>query len=171
MERSWILVGMMGAGKSAIGRSIASTSGRTFIDTDLLLQGRFGRPVGQIFEVYGERTFRDHETSILKSLEPGANIVSTGGGIVLAEANWAEFRRLGTTVYLNASVETLVARLAASKKKRPLLQGQEWESKLRQILEGRAALYGRADLCVNVTDCDIEQAAMRVVSAISEANS
>ena len=78
MERCWILVGMMGAGKTSVGRALAERSGRPFRDTDLMLQTRFGRPVSQIFRVYGESTFRDHETSILRSLEPEACILSTG---------------------------------------------------------------------------------------------
>ena len=121
MERGWILLGMMGAGKSSIGRNLAEASHRPFLDTDLLLQNRLGRPVSQIFQVYGEATFRDHETSILRNLEPEPVVLATGGGIVLREENWTEMRRLGITVFLDAAFETLTERLARSKKKRPLL--------------------------------------------------
>src|SRR5690349_9612051 len=111
MERCWILVGMMGAGKSSVGRALAEASGRPFLDTDLMLQNRLGRPITQIFQVYGEETFRDHETSILRSLEPHPAIVSTGGGIVIREANWSEMKRLGLVIYLKARPETLISRL------------------------------------------------------------
>src|SRR5437868_3400733 len=100
MERTWVLVGMMGAGKSAVGRALAGLAAREFVDTDQLLQNRFGRPVSQIFQHYGEETFRDHETNILRGLAPGRFVLSTGGGIVLREANWLEMRRLGVVIYL-----------------------------------------------------------------------
>src|SRR5690349_9779443 len=108
MERCWILLGMMGAGKSAVGRALAELSGREFVDTDLLLQQRLGRPISQLFAVYGEDAFRDHETSILRSLEPLPVVLATGGGIVVREENWSELRRLGTTIYLRATPETII---------------------------------------------------------------
>src|SRR5580658_4293007 len=126
MNRCWILVGMMGAGKSSIGRLLAESTGRSFVDTDLILQQRLGRPISQIFQIYGEEAFRDHETSVLKGLEPSMSVISTGGGIVLRDENWAEFNRLGQTIFLDASIETLIGRLAVSKKKRPLLQVEDW---------------------------------------------
>lgn len=166
MEKSWILVGMMGAGKSAIGRALATESGREFIDTDSLLQNRFGRPISHIFEIYGEEAFRDHETSILKSLTPGATVVSTGGGVVLKECNWAELHRLGVTIYLEATLKTLITHLEASKKKRPLLEGDHWEDKVGTILSARKHLYQQADLTVSVDDADLPQVLARVMDAL-----
>lgn len=168
MERCWILIGMMGAGKSSVGRALAEKSGREFIDTDLLLQNRLGRPIPQIFQVYGEDAFRDHETSILKSLEPGPSILSTGGGIVTREANWAELQRLGITIYLKSKPETLIARLAVSKKKRPLLQVDEWETRLCDLLTRREPYYERADLVVELDLDDVQSAADRVLAKIQE---
>src|SRR5688572_5498908 len=141
MDRCWILLGMMGAGKSSVGKALARLSGRDFVDTDGLLQQRFGRAVTQIFKIYGEDTFRAHETSVLKTLEPGAVVVATGGGIVIREANWTEMHRLGTTVYLHVSEELLLDRLAVSKKKRPLLEVEDWQGRVEQLLEKRRELY------------------------------
>jgi shikimate kinase len=162
MDGSWILLGMMGAGKSSIGRALADFSGREFLDTDLLLQSRLGRPIPQVFQVYGEATFRDHETSILRGLNPGACVLATGGGIVLREDNWDEMRRLGTTIFLDASLPTLVERLARSKKRRPLLQTEDWEARIESILTERLPLYRQADVTVSVDNLDIEEAARRV---------
>ncbi|RYG33767.1 shikimate kinase [bacterium] len=168
MESSWILVGMMGAGKSAIGRALAEVTGREFIDTDQLIQNRLGRPIPQIFQIYGEPTFRDHETSVLKSLEPGMSVVSTGGGLVGREENWYELRRLGTVCYLRASHTTLTTRLAVSKKKRPLLQNDTWEDDLRRLMEKRAPLYERADLVVDVDQDGLDEGLERVLRAFVE---
>lgn len=159
---------MMGAGKSSIGRSLAELTGRTFVDTDLVLQQRLGRPISQIFQIYGEEAFRDHESSVIRNLLPDHSIVSTGGGAVLRPENWDEFRRLGITIYLNATLETLLGRLATSKKKRPLLQADDWEERARTLLGSRIELYSRADIIVPVDDVDLSSGALRVLNAITE---
>lgn len=161
---------MMGAGKSSVGRALAELSGREFVDTDLLLQHRFGRPVHQIFSLYGEDAFRHHETSVLKSLTPSPIVLATGGGIVSREANWVELRRLGRTIYLDAGLDTLLRRLEASKKKRPLLQAEEWPERVQTLLEQRRPLYDRADLRIEVDSEDIRVLAGRVLQAIQEAH-
>jgi len=157
---------MMGAGKSSIGRALAELSDRQFIDTDQLLQQRLGRPIPQIFQIYGEETFRAHETSILKGLEPAPIVLATGGGIVTRDENWDELRRLGLTVFLDATPETLKDRLARSKKKRPLLQTEEWETRIEQLLVARMPLYQSADLTVAVDDVDLMDGAQKVLDAI-----
>lgn len=157
---------MMGAGKSSIGRALAELSDRQFIDTDQLLQQRLGRPIPQIFQIYGEETFRAHETSILKSLEPSPIVLATGGGIVTRSENWDELRRLGLTVFLDATPATLKDRLARSKKKRPLLQTEEWETRIDELLAVRTPLYQTADLTVAVDDVDLMDGAQKVLDAI-----
>lgn len=160
---------MMGAGKSSIGRALADIAGRQFLDTDQLLQNRLGRPISQIFQIYGEDTFRAHETSILKSLDPGPVVLATGGGIVLRHENWHELKRLGLTIFLDATPQTLKDRLARSKKKRPLLQTVEWEERIDQLLTLRLPLYRQADVVVQVDDVDLEDGAQRVLDAIQAA--
>lgn len=148
---------MMGAGKSAVGRGLAEASERDYQDTDTLLQNRFGRPVSGIFATYGEQTFRDHETSILKSLSPASQVLATGGGIVLREANWSEMRRLGTILYLRGTSETLIQHLDASQKKRPLLDSEDWKDRVVSLLHARSQLYEAADLTVDIDGLEIEQ--------------
>jgi len=158
----------MGAGKSSVGRALAELSGREFMDTDLLLQHRFGRPVYQIFDLYGEDAFRQHETSVLKGLQPCPIVLATGGGIVTREANWPELRRLGMTIYLKASTDTIIARLTASKKKRPLLMADAWPEKVKELLAKRQPLYENADVIVEVDSDDVANVAKRVLCAIQE---
>jgi len=166
MERMWILVGMMGAGKSTLGRELAKISGRDFKDTDTLLQNRFGRPVAQIFEVYGEQTFRGHETSVLAGLEPTHTVLATGGGIVMREENWTELRRLGTTIFLEVPLEDLVRRLTISKKRRPLLEVEGWQDRLRELYEARLPLYQRADITFHVEFDDSSALAKRLLKRL-----
>lgn len=146
MEQSWILVGMMGSGKSTVGRDLAKLADRAFFDTDILLQNRFGRTVSQIFECYGEDAFRGHETSILKGLQPGPSVISTGGGIVMREENWTEMKRLGLVIFLDVPPDRLVERLAKSRKKRPLLEIEDWELRVHELYKTRLPMYQRADL-------------------------
>ncbi len=166
MERCWILLGMMGAGKSAVGRSMAELSGRRFLDTDQLLQHKLGRPIHQLFGVYGEEAFRAHETAVLRGLMPDACVLATGGGIVVREENWAEMRRLGTTILLRVEHEALSARLERSKRRRPLLEVVDWEKQLSTLMEFRKHLYVLADLSVDVSVVDVREAAVRVLAAI-----
>lgn len=158
---------MMGAGKSSVGKALAALSGRPYLDTDLLLHARFGRPVSQIFKIYGEDTFRAHETSVLKGLEPSNSILATGGGIVTREANWAEMRRLGTIIHLDVPEDVLKGRLAVSKKRRPLLEVENWEGRVEDLLELRRPLYAQADITVLIDTQDVHGAAECVFEAVS----
>lgn len=160
---------MMGSGKTTVGRELARASGRAFADTDQLLQNRLGRSVSELFRVYGEDAFRDHETAVLRGLEPSASVLATGGGMVLREANWQEMRRLGTTVYLESSYEALRARLERSQRKRPLLQAEDWPDRLRALLVARTPLYEKADLRVRVDDRPVEKCVVDVLEALGVA--
>jgi len=166
MERTWILVGMMGAGKSSVGRLVAERAERDFNDTDSLLVHRLGRTIPQIFKLYGEQAFRDHETSVLRSLEPGSMVLATGGGTILRPENWDELRRLGTTVYLNASVDTLIGRLERTRYRRPLLLADDWEVRIAELLEQRQPFYRQADLSVVVDDMSSAETAEKVLEAV-----
>lgn len=159
---------MMGAGKSAVGRALAELSGRQFVDTDLMLQHRLGRPIPQLFQIYGEHAFRDHENAILRGLEPGEIVLSTGGGIVVRDENWTELRRLGTTIYLQAKPEALIGRLEASKKRRPLLEVDDWQERVRELLTAREQCYLKADLVVELQDEEIVDSANRVLGMLGE---
>ncbi len=159
---------MMGAGKSAVGRSLAAQSGRPFIDTDLLLQNRLGRPIPQLFQIYGEEAFRDHENAILRNLDATESVISTGGGIVTHAENWKELRRLGTTIYLRATEEALISRLEQSKKRRPLLEVDDWQQRVKDLLAARRHLYETADVIVNLTDEDIDTSAAAILKRLGE---
>lgn len=166
MDGAWFLVGMMGAGKTTVGRILSERTGRPFRDIDRMLVNRLGRPIPQLFSIYGEDTFREHETAMLRSLDQEASVVSTGGGIVLRPANWEIMRQLGTVIYLKAPLEVLMARLAASKKKRPLLQVEDPEERVRAILEVRTGLYEQADVIIDLGDADAEMGAELVLQAM-----
>lgn len=168
MDNAWILIGMMGAGKSTIGGLLAELSGRKHYDTDRLLQHRLGRSIPQLFSIYGEDAFRDHETSILRSLPVEPSVISTGGGIVIRPQNWDEMHRLGSTIFMDLDPALIKSRLEASKKRRPLLEVEEWEERFERILDGRRHLYEQADLHIRVPDVSLEECAQLIYMEIRE---
>lgn len=157
---------MMGAGKTTLGRELARRAGRPFRDTDSMLQNRFGRAVSEIFRVYGENAFREHETSILKGLVREPIVLATGGGIVLRDANWAEMKRLGTVIFLDVDEPVLKERLQKSKKRRPLLASEDWQGKFEAILCERRELYERADITIQVGEEENEAVIERLLTML-----
>jgi shikimate kinase len=155
MGNNWILLGMMGSGKSSIGKALAEATERRFLDTDILIENRFGRRISEIFRVYSEEAFRDHETSVLKSLDVTDSVIATGGGIVLREENWCELRRLGTTVFLDVDVGLLRTRLEGARRIRPLLAQDGWFEQLKSLYERRRPLYEQADVRIVLGDMDV----------------
>ncbi|HKQ29993.1 MAG TPA: shikimate kinase AroK [Burkholderiales bacterium] len=141
VDKNVFLVGLMGAGKSTIGRSLASLLQRTFFDSDHEIEARTGAPVTLIFEIEGEVGFRQRESAVIEELTRCENIVlATGGGVVLAEENRRCLRSRGTVIYLHATLETLLERTRHDRT-RPLLQTDDREGKLKNLLLQRDPLY------------------------------
>lgn len=158
------LIGPMGAGKSTIGRHLAELLGVAFQDSDSEIVQRTGADIPLIFEIEGESGFRRRETAVLEELTAQDNVVlATGGGAVLAEQN-RSFLRRGVVVYLQASIDTLLARTQRDRS-RPLLQDGDRRAKLEQILREREALYrDTADIIV-ATDQRSPQAVAQEIAA------
>ena len=138
------LVGMMGAGKTTLGKALARRRGQEFVDTDRLLVERTGVPVTTIFEFEGEEGFRKRETALLCEVATRSGcVVATGGGAVLAAENRRAMREAGTVVYLRARLESLWERLRHDST-RPLLATADPRATLAAILEQRDPLYREA---------------------------
>ncbi len=135
------LVGLPGAGKSAIGRRLAQRLQLPFIDSDQLIEQRVGCSIREYFEREGEAAFRDLEQAVIAELATSTRgIVSTGGGSVLREANREQLKRHFHVVYLRASPEDLFRRLRHDVK-RPLLQVADPLGRLRELHDARDPLY------------------------------
>lgn len=144
------LVGMMGAGKTTIGRSLARRVGKTFLDTDQEIESRTGVRIAVIFEIEGEAGFRRRESEMLVSLAAGENqVLATGGGIVLDPRNRELLRARGCVVYLHAEPMELWQRTRLDKN-RPLLRTDDPRSRIAELYELRDPLYREtADIVVS----------------------
>src|SRR5207249_9786652 len=120
--KSIVLIGMMGAGKSSVGRCLQQRTGLARLDTDDMIAAEFGISIAEIFKKHGEAAFRDAETNLLRKLAPARSvIVVTGGGIVLRPQNVELLKNLGTMVWLTAD-ESMLFERASRRDNRPLLQ-------------------------------------------------
>lgn len=138
------LVGMMGSGKTTIGRSLAHSTGKTFVDSDHEIQQRTGVKIPVIFDIEGEAGFRKRETEVLQELVKMDNVVlATGGGAILSANNRELLKRHGTVVYLRAAVIDLQRRTRHDKN-RPLLQTKNLHARLTQLLAERDEFYREA---------------------------
>ena len=146
-SRNVFLVGMMGAGKTTVGKALAQQMCKTFIDSDEEIQQRTGVTIPHIFDIEGEDGFRQREGSVIQDLVKRDNLVlATGGGAVLSELNREALSRNGLVVYLKSTVHDLWQRTRHDRN-RPLLQTDDPRAKLKDLFELRDPLYTQvADL-------------------------
>lgn len=145
------LVGMMGAGKSTVGRELASRLGRRFVDTDADIESAVGCSVAEIFASQGEGAFREREREAIEALRGSGAVVALGGGAVTQPKVRKALAGCGVTVYLRAAPETLLARVGDAEA-RPLLAGlgpAERLERVRALLAEREAAYTVAALCID----------------------
>jgi shikimate kinase len=167
-RRSIVLVGMMGAGKSAVGCCLRKRTTLALFDTDEIITSKFGMPISEIFSKHGENKFREAETETLQALttsEPAA--IVTGGGIVLREENLDLLKRLGAVVWLQADEKTLFRR-ATRAGNRPLLQRKNPRKAFTKMLRARLPLYAKiADIRVDTSVLTDEEVAIAILSKFS----
>jgi shikimate kinase len=161
------LVGMMGAGKTTIGKALAQRLRREFVDTDRILVERTGVPVATVFEIEGEEGFRRRESGVVAELALGEDcVVATGGGVVLMEQNRRVMRNSGTVIYLRARLESLWERTRHDVT-RPLLSTADPRGTLARLLEERDPLYqDAAHLVVDTGSQSASTLVSRVVAAL-----
>ena len=161
-------VGLMGAGKTTVGRQLAKRRGIPFVDLDHELEARTGVRIPTIFEVEGEDGFREREAKLLAEIaQMGDHVVATGGGIVLRADNREVLRRTGTVIYLDAAPRTLFERTRRDTN-RPLLRVADPLEKLRELHAVRDPLYREvADIVVPSRGGGVGQLVQRIEEEIA----
>lgn len=161
------LIGMMGAGKTTIGRKLASRLGYRFIDTDTLIEQAAGQPVTGLFEQAGEAAFRTLETQVLAQVSAHTRlVVATGGGIVTQPMNWSYLRH-GVVIWLDTPVAVLASRLAGDTS-RPLLKEVNLTDKLTALLAERSDRYAQADICIPYEGRSLGKTCDRIIATLQQ---
>lgn len=169
LSRTVVLVGMMGAGKTAVGTHLARLLNVPFIDCDDAIEAAANRSIAEIFARDGEPFFRAKESQVLARLLAGApSVLSTGGGAFLAPQNREEISRHGVSVWLKADLDLLWQRVR-HKTTRPLLRTPNPRETLKTLLEARSPTYALADIEVEArSDYSIDDMARQVMAALAE---
>jgi shikimate kinase len=167
-ERTILLAGMMGSGKSTVGRRLADKLGCRFIDTDEEVEAVAGKPIAEIFARDGEARFRELERTVLDGLPERRAVVALGGGAIVSLENRDLLRTKGVLVLLEARPETLAVRIGTDRD-RPLLGdavGEERVDRLREILDERSDAYATAVLRVPTDGCTVGQVCESVLRGL-----
>ena len=144
-----VLIGLMGSGKTSIGRRLAARLGIQFIDADTEIEAAAGSSIHDIFELHGEQAFRDGERRVIGRLLDGPlHVLATGGGAFMIDETRARISDSAVSVWLRASLDTLVKRVERSRTRRPLLEAGDPREILSALVDERYPIYGEADIIV-----------------------
>lgn len=148
-DRSIVLVGMMGVGKSSVGRRLATRLAIPFVDADAEIEKAAGMSIADIFARHGEAYFRSGEARVIaRLLESGPQVLATGGGAFINADTRALIKLKGVSIWLRAEVDVLLRRTGKRRNDRPLLQTADPAETLRELLAEREPTYALADLTV-----------------------
>ncbi|MCA1406154.1 shikimate kinase [Ensifer sp. IC3342] len=167
-KRNLVFIGLMGAGKSAIGRLTAQALGIPFIDSDHEIERVSRMTISELFAAYGEEEFRALEARVLKRLlRSGPRVVSTGGGAYINERSRRQIKKGGMTIWLNADLDVLWERVN-KRDTRPLLKTENPKQTLENLMRARYPIYAEADLTVQSRDVKKEMIVEEVLTAIAD---
>jgi shikimate kinase len=166
-RRTIVLVGLMGAGKTKIGRRLAARLNLPFFDSDNEIETAAGESIPEIFRNRGESVFRDGERRVIaRLLTQPTHILATGGGAFMDPTTRAAIAKRGVSVWLRADLEVLLARVSR-RGNRPLLQQDEPRAVLAELIERRYPVYAEADLAIDSGESAAEQTVTRVIAALA----
>jgi shikimate kinase len=168
-DRSIVFIGLMGAGKTAIGRRVANVLGLSFTDSDHEIESVSRMTVPDLFERYGEAEFRALEQRVIaRILDHGPQVLSTGGGAYMNENTRQAIASRGISVWLKADIDILMDRVA-KKQNRPLLKNPDPRAVMQRLMAERYPVYAKADVTVPTREERKEVIAAEVIAALAEA--
>ena len=167
-ERTIALVGLMGVGKSTIGRKLAQTLDLPFRDADTEIEKAAGRSISDIFTERGEEEFRAGERRVIaRMIEEAPHVLATGGGAFMNEETRALIKDKAVSVWLKADLDVLVRRVSR-KDTRPLLVGRDPRKVLKQLMTDRYPVYAMADIAIETDDRPANAAVEAIIAALAE---
>mgnify|MGYP003351674574 CR=1 FL=1 len=166
LDKTLVLIGMMGAGKPSVGKRLASVLGVPFRDADAEIETAAGCTVSEIFERYGEPEFRSGERRVIaRLLDDPPHVLATGGGAVMDPETRARIKERGISVWLKADLDLLMDRVLR-KDTRPLLRNGDSRATLERLLHQREPFYAQADITVESDAGPHETVVKRILSAL-----
>lgn len=161
--KSLVLVGLMGAGKSCIGRKLARELNLPFVDADEEVEKAAGCSVEDIFDLYGEKAFRDGEERVIaRLLDSGPQVLATGGGAFMNGRTRELIKATGISIWLRAELDVLVRR-TRRRAGRPLLKNDDPRATLERLMKERYPVYAEADIIVDSKDEDVDITVTRIL--------
>lgn len=165
-DRSIVLVGLMGAGKSSVGKRLASRLGLSFIDADNAIEQAAGLTIPEIFARHGEAHFRDGERRVIaRLLREGPQVLATGGGAYMSQETRDAIKERGVSVWLRAEFDVLMRRVRR-RSDRPLLKTEDPETTMRRLIDERYPVYAGSDLTIQSMDVAHEVVVESIVQAL-----
>jgi shikimate kinase len=165
-ERSIVLVGLMGCGKSSVGRRLASRLGLGFVDADEEIERVAAKSIVEIFADHGEAYFRDGERRVIaRLLSSGPQVLATGGGAFINPDTRAKIRERGVSIWLRAELPVLMRRVS-KRDTRPLLKSGDPEATMRDLMNNRYPIYAEADLTVESRDVPHDVIVNEIIAAL-----
>lgn len=165
-RRSLVLVGLMGSGKTSVGRRLAATIGLGFVDADDEIEKAAGKTISDIFAEHGEPYFRDGERKVIaRLLGGGPQVLATGGGAFMNAETRANIERTGISIWLKADLSVLMRRVM-KRDNRPLLKTPDPEARMRELMLERHPVYARADLVVESRELPHEVIVAEIVAGL-----
>lgn len=166
--RSLVLVGLMGAGKSTVGRRLAQTLQLPFRDADHEIEAAAGMTIPEIFAIHGEDHFRDGERRVIaRLLQEGPIVLATGGGAFMNDETRLRIAEHGISLWLKADLDVLMRRVR-KRTTRPLLQNPDPEGTMRRLMEVRYPVYATADITVDSHEAPHDRVVTDIVKALGE---
>jgi shikimate kinase len=167
LDRSIVLVGLMGAGKSAVGRRLAARLGLKFVDADAEIEKAAGCSIADIFEIHGESAFREGERRVVaRLLKEPPHVLATGGGAFMDAETRERIRERGISVWLRADIELLLSRVSR-RDDRPLLKQGDKREILDQLIKERHPVYAEADITVDSEDVPHDRMVDKIIAALN----
>ncbi len=168
-HRSIVMIGMMGVGKSSIGRRLAARLAVPFVDADTEIEKAAGMSIADIFARHGEAYFRSGEARVIaRLLDSGPQVLASGGGAVMNADTRAAIKARGVSVWLKADVDVLLRRVAKRKSERPMLHTDDPSETLRQLLMAREPVYAQADLTVQSREGPHDAIVTEIMQALAD---
>ena len=166
-QRSIVMVGLMGSGKTSVGRRTAILLGLQFVDADAAIEQAAGKTIKEIFDDHGEAYFRDGERRVIaRLLRSSPQVLATGGGAYMNAETRSRIAETGVAVWLKAELPLLMKRVM-KRSNRPLLQASDPEAVMRNFIEVRYPIYAEAPVVVESRDIPHDVMAGRVIAALA----